>query len=319
MRRGRGFAYRDARGRPVTDPEVLARIHELAIPPAWQDVWICSDARGHLQAVGTDAAGRRQYLYHPVWREQQDRRKFRDMEDFARALPRLRRQVHLALDGGEDLGRERVAACATRLLDIGLFRVGGAEYAGDTGGIGLATLTREHLLLRREEAIFDYPGKSGVRRVHRITDPAVLPVLRRLAARRSGPEELLAYREGREWHRLGSERINDYVKLAAAGDFSAKDFRTWNATVLAAVSLAAAGDARAARNRQRIIAAAIRAVSEQLGNTPAVARRSYVDPRVIDRYLAGRTIQIRSGGGPLGDLTERRRRQLELAVLDLLD
>lgn len=319
VRHGRGFSYRDAAARPVKADETLERIAALAIPPAWRDVWICSDARGHLQATGIDAAGRKQYLYHEVWREQRDRQKFRDMEAFAEALPRLRRHVRTALRLTDEPTAERVAAGAVRLLDIGLFRVGGEEYADESGGFGLATLTPEHLTLRGAEAVFEYPAKSGIQRTLVISDQDSVALLRRLRNRRSGPEELLAYRNGRVWHRLGSDGINDYIKAGAGDDFSAKDFRTWNATAFAAARLAAMDHSPLKRSRQRVVRAVISEVAEMLGNTPAVARRAYVDPRVVDNYISGTTIDASiDKAGSLAELSDRRRRQIELAVLRLL-
>ena len=291
----------------------------MAIPPAWTDVWICADALGHLQATGIDAAGRKQYLYHPAWRERRDRQKFQRMVRFARALPRLRRHVTAELDGA-DPGRDRVLACATSLLDVGLFRIGGEEYADNGGGLGLATLNKEHVTFSGRSMVFDYPAKSGVRRIHTIDDPRCAELIRALKRRRGGGPELLAYRAGRRWVGVRSEDINDYLKQQLGDDFSAKDFRTWNATVLAAVALAA--DASAARTqtaRRRVINRAVGEVGQMLGNTPAVARRSYIDPRIIDRYLSGWTIRSTLEG--IDDLDQadlRSRARIERAVLDLL-
>jgi DNA topoisomerase IB len=317
-KRGRGFTYADDRGTPVTDEETLERIRALAIPPAWGDVWICSDPLGHLQATGTDAAGRKQYLYHPVWREQRDRQKFRRMTDFAQALPQLRRQVATDLTGTE-LDRTRVLAAAARMLDVGLFRIGGEEYAEQGGGLGLATLRREHVTVRDGALVFDYPAKSGVRRLHEVRDPDVVAVVTALRQRRGGPDELLVYRNGRRWCDVRSADINDYIK-ENLGDYSAKDFRTWNGTVLAAALLAAAPEGTKTKtSRKRTINAAVREVSEVLGNTPAVARRAYIDPRVFDRYQSGWTIKLpRNGLDLLDGAAGRGRRRLELAVLDLL-
>ncbi len=319
QRRGRGFTYEDDHGRRVSDDQTLARIRELAIPPAWTDVWICADELGHLQATGTDAAGRKQYLYHPGWREQRDRQKFRRMTDFARALPRLRTRVAVDLDGSE-LDRTRVLAAAARMLDVGLFRIGGEEYAEQGGGLGLATLRSEHVTVRDGALVFDYPAKSGVRRLHEVRDPDVVEVVTALRRRRGGPDELLAYRDGRRWRGLRSDDVNDYIKLALGENFSAKDFRTWNATVLAAALLAAAAHGSVTKtSRKRTINAVVRDVAEVLGNTPAVARRAYIDPRVFDRYQSGWTIKMPRGGPELLDgAAGRGRRRLELAVLDLL-
>lgn len=322
MRRGRGFAYVDADGEPVGDRELVERVDALAIPPAWLEVWICPDPRGHLQATGVDAAGRTQYLYHAAWREQRERLKFHEMEGFARALPRLRNHVRRTLRESGDPSRERVAAGATRLLDVGLFRVGGEQYAdAETGGFGLATLTREHLHWHNGNAVFDYQGKSGVERVLEISDEASVELLRGLCRRRSGPPELLSYRGQHGWCRLGSDGINDYIKRVAGEGYSAKDFRTWNATALAATRLAhfEQHPTPRPRSRQRVIREVVKEVAEVLGNTPAVARRSYIDPRVIDCYLSGSTIAIGSGRvQTLTELGDRRRREVERAVLQML-
>ncbi len=322
-RRGRGFSYQDERGDAVADREQLERIRALAIPPAWTDVWICRDPFGHLQATGIDAAGRKQYLYHERWREQRDRQKFARMIDFASALPTLRRTLHRDLDG-DGLGRERVLACAVRMLDVGLFRIGSEEYANDAenpGGLGLTTITRGHVTVHRDGAIeFDYPAKSGVRRRHTIRDPDCLKIVASLKRRRGGPEELLAYREGRRWVGVHAEQVNDYLKAHLGGEFSAKDFRTWNATVLAAIALATEEEVPTSKTgRKRVINATVREVSEMLGNTPAVARRAYIDPRVFDRYASGWTIHSTlrdvDGFGVAGDSTRTR---IEHAVVDLL-
>ncbi len=319
MRRGRGFTYLDGAADKVTDEEMLDRIRGLAIPPAWTDVWICVDPLGHLQATGIDAAGRKQYLYHERWREQRDRQKFEKMLRFAKSLPRMRRQVAADVRG-EELTRERVLACAVRMLDVGLFRIGSEEYAESGGGLGLTTLGRDHVTLKNGGAAFDYPAKSGVRRVHAIEDADTVAVVRGLKRRRGGPAELLAYRDGRRWKRVDAEDVNEYIKRLAGEDFSAKDFRTWNGTVLAAVALAADGrEARTKTARKRAIDGAVREVAEMLGNTPAVARRAYIDPRVFDRYRSGWTIRSTleriDGLGVAGDRTRTR---IERAVVDLL-
>ncbi len=275
IKRGRGFSYRDERGDRITEPETLLRIRELAIPPAWEDVWICSDPHGHLQATGTDAAGRKQYLYHSMWRARRDREKFERALRFARSLPQLRRGVSADLER-DGFDRERVLACAARLLDRGLFRVGSDEYAEADSGIGLATIRKEHLSFEDRTAQFDYPGKGGIRRVQSIGDPESIELLRALKRRRAGGGELLAYRNGRHWVPIHAEDINEYLKGHMDEEFSAKDFRTWNATMLAAVVLAADGRAATTKTaRRRAINGAVREVAEVLGNTPAVARRAY--------------------------------------------
>jgi DNA topoisomerase I len=238
---------------------------------------------------------------------------------FGALLPKLRR--HLAKDlRGEELTETRVLACAVRLLDLGMFRVGSEAYAAEEGGLGLATVGKEHVSVRGDTVVFDYPGKAGVRRVQTISDPATHHIVAALRRRRGGSPELLAYRRGRNWCSVRSDDINDYIKAAMGEDFSAKDFRTWNATVMAAVSLATAGRQAATKTaRKRAVDHAVRAVAELLGNTPAVARRAYIDPRVLDRYLSGWTIGAALDRIPdLDPADDRVRARVEQAVLDLL-
>jgi DNA topoisomerase IB len=320
IRRGRGFSYVDERGRRVESAEDLARIRELAIPPAWKDVWVCPDPLGHLQATGVDAAGRRQYLYHARWREHRDREKFERMLRFADSLPGLRRSLARTLRDADDLDRKTVLAVAIRLLDIGMFRVGGEQYADEDHGIGLATVRREHVQIHDATVEFDFPAKGGLRRRQVIEDPVTHELIGSLKRRRGGPDELLAWRDGRRWRDLRSDDINEYLKEQLGEDFSAKDFRTWNATVTAAVSLAVDGrDAATKTARKRAINRAVKGVSELLGNTPAVARRSYIDPRVFDRYYSGWTIHGALERIPDLDVSnDRVRTKVERAVVDLL-
>jgi DNA topoisomerase I len=290
-RAGRGFVYLDPSGVRVTDPEVLDRARALVIPPAWTDVWICTDPWGHIQATGLDARGRRQYRYHDVWRERRDREKFDHMLEFARALPRLRRSAaeHLTYEG---LPRERVLACAARLLDLGFFRIGTEGYAEENQTYGLATIHKRHVKLEPPSTVnFDYMAKGSKRRIQSVVDPEVYAVVEALKRRRGGAKpELLAWQRGREWVDVRSGDINVYIKDVTGGDFSAKDFRTWNATVLAAVALAVSTGASSPTARKRAVARAMQEVAHYLGNTPAVCRSSYVDPRVVDHYLGGSTI-----------------------------
>jgi DNA topoisomerase-1 len=321
VRRGRGFVYRDPSGRPITDRQELERIRQLAIPPAWKDVWICPYPNGHLQAVGTDAAGRRQYLYHPAWRERRDQAKFQHMVEFGRALPALRKEAsrHLVLEG---FPRQRVLACAVRLLDMGFFRIGSEDYAGQNGTYGLATMQKGHVSLDGDLITFDYVSKGGKRRIQSVADLEAAEVVRGLKRRRGGGQELLAYREHGRWRDVRSEDINVYIKEITGDEFTAKDFRTWNATVLAAVSLALAADhGRSKTSRKRTIAAAVRQVAEFLGNTPAVCRTSYIDPRVFDRFRGGITIRQATGEVETVDPETMPAVQgkVEEAVLDLLE
>jgi DNA topoisomerase I len=324
VRRGRGFAYLDENGERIEDSDVVARIHALAIPPAWQDVWVCADPMGHIQATGVDDRGRKQYRYHDRWRERRDAEKFQSMIAFARALPDLRRAVARDLARPE-LDRRKALALAVRLLDIGFFRIGSEDYAEQNDSYGLATMRREHTSIDGDTVVFDYPAKSGQRRVQSIADPAVRELIGTLRRRRGGSGELLAYRDERgRWHDVKSDDINAYIKELTDGDFSAKDFRTWNATVLAAIALATNGrDAATKTARKRAITAAVKEVAFYLGNTPAVCRASYIDPRVIDRYQGGLTIAER-----LAEIAEPGEQdtpsdvevpsKVESAVLDLI-
>jgi DNA topoisomerase-1 len=319
-RRGRGFEYLDVAGNRVTSEEVLARVRELAIPPAWADVWICEDPNGHLQATGIDAAGRKQYLYHESWRKRRDQQKFEEMLDFARTLPRLRRVIRKDLRS-EELSRRQVLACALRLLDRGFFRIGSEDYAEQNDSYGLATILKSHVSIERDAVRFDYVAKSGQRRVQEIDDPDVLRIVTKLKRRRGGGEELLAYKAAGRWVDLTSADINEYVKEATGGDFSAKDFRTWNGTMLAAVALSIDARMNGSRPTKRAVVEAGKTVAGFLGNTPAVARSAYIDPRVFDRYLSGWTIApaLKEGADAFGLERESTRKVIEEAVVDLIE
>ncbi len=300
----------------MRDADTLERMRNLAIPPAWREVWICPAANGHLQAVGTDEAGRRQYLYHPAWRGHRDREKFDEMLRFAKALPSARRRIGRLL-GGTDLSRDRVLAFAVALLDRGLFRVGGEEYATEYGSHGLATLERRHVSLTgRTGVAFAFEGKSGQFHELEVRDRALRrTTVELLEARRRG--RFLAYRTEAGWHVVRSEDVNAFLKGLVGGEFSAKNFRTWHATVLAAVGVAAAGPAGGVAARRRVVTETIRDVAAALGNTPAVCRASYVDPRVFDRYRAGSTIDPRLAVPEPQSLA--RRQSVERAVARLLN
>jgi DNA topoisomerase IB len=312
---GRGFAYLDASGARVTDAEALERIRALAIPPAWRDVWISTDAVGHIQAVGTDAAGRRQYLYHEQWRTHRDREKHRHALELGAALPAMRRRwrSHLRRPG---LDRERVLAAAATLLDLGLFRIGGEQYAAEHGTYGLATLRRSHVRVRDGALVFDYTAKAGLRRVETVRDPGVLAVVEGLRRRRDENAELFAYKVDGVWYDVRSADVNDYLRQTSTVDVTAKDFRTWHATVLMAAELAQhAPVPTAVTTRRRLVNAALREVSGALGNTPAVCRKSYVDPKVVDLFHAGVTMTP-PAGRQRGDRAFGH--AVERAVLDLL-
>jgi DNA topoisomerase-1 len=320
-RRGRGFEYLYSDGSRVVDPEVLQRIHELVIPPAWRDVWICPYPNGHLQAVGTDAAGRKQYLYHADWRTRRDQEKFDHMLEFAEVLPKLRAVCTDDLQR-RGLPRDRVLACATRLLDRGFFRIGTEGYAEQNQTYGLATMQKRHATVSGNVIRFDFASKSGKRRVQSIVDPEVSVVVAALKRRRGGGNELLAYKSVDTWVDVKSADINDYIKSATGGDFSAKDFRTWNATVIAAIGLSVSGEAAKSQTaRKRAITRAIKEVAHYLGNTPAVARASYIDPRVFDRYRSGWTIAgaIEELGAVEAIGEPSFQGAIEQAVLDLIE
>jgi DNA topoisomerase IB len=328
-RRGRGFSYLDTTGAAIADPVEVARLKALVIPPAWQDVWISPDPSGHIQAVGTDAAGRRQYRYHEEWRRARDVVKYDRVLTLGARLGDVRAEVVRRL-GEPGLGRDRVLAAAFRMLDIGVFRAGGEQYApsddDEDGTFGLATLRREHVGLKRGAVVFAYPAKGNIPRTLVLRDPPLHRVVGSLLRRKGGGDELLAYKVKRDWCDVKTADLNGAVKELAGEDHTCKDLRTWNATVLAAVALAtgaaADGVPRTVRGRKRVVTAAVKQVSEHLGNTPTVARSSYVDPRVLERFEDGRTVlpvlQKLEGceeGLPADDAS---RAVLEKAVVDLI-
>ena len=282
-------------------------------------MWICSDPYGHLQAVGTDAAGRKQYIYHEVWRQRQDQAKFDHMMDFAAMLPTMRATTleHLQLAGQP---REKTLGLAVRLLDRGFFRIGSEGYAEENQSYGLATIQKRHVTIRDNKVTFDYRSKGGQRRIWSTVDPIMLEVIASLKRRRSGGPDLLVYKNGRVWSDVRSSDINEYVREISGGDFTAKDFRTWGATVLAAVGLAASGHAAGSRTaRKRAIARSVKEVAHYLGNTPAVCRASYIDPRVFDRYLSGWTISLDSIGEGIESGDPATQGPIEEAVVDLIE
>jgi DNA topoisomerase-1 len=285
---GRGFAYRDAKGDPVDDA-TRERIAALAIPPAWTDVWIAPHANGHVQATGVDAAGRRQYLYHDAWRTQKDGLKFDRALELAAALPAARRGVTIDLRR-DDLSRGRVLAGAFRMLDTGSLRVGSERYAAAHGSFGLSTLLCAHATVTGGDTVaLRFPAKSGQAWESDIRDADLADLVVRLK-RRGGRSRLLTWQDEAGWHPLGAAEINDDMRERTGGEFTAKDFRTLHGTSAAAVSLARTGPADTAAERKRAILEAVRAAAEVLGNTPAIARGSYVDPRLLDAYESGDTI-----------------------------
>ena len=293
-RSGRGFTYLDGRGGRITDRTTIARIKGLVIPPAWEQVWISPDPRGHLQATGVDAAGRTQYLYHPSWRSARDTEKFDRVLEAAGRLPAVRRRLRADLTTGRGLGHDRVLAAIVSLLDLGMFRVGSDRYAtrDEDPSFGLSTLRPEHLSLRRGRVTLAFPGKSGVEHAGTVDEGEVCAVLIDLRRRRRGEARLFAYwdRHARRWREVDAGAVNDYLRSISGVEMTAKDFRTWHGTVKAATELAAAGPQTSATKRRKVVAHAMTEVADLLGNTPAVARASYVDPRVVERYEDGETV-----------------------------
>ncbi|MEI7058998.1 DNA topoisomerase IB [Nocardioides sp. CCNWLW239] len=317
-RAGRGFVYLDESGERLPE-DAAERVRALAIPPVWEDVWICPRENGHLQAVGTDAAGRRQYLYHPDWRAKRDQQKFDRVLELGAVLPRVRDRAERDLTT-TGMSEARASALAVRLLDLGCFRIGSDAYADDNGGFGLTTLERRHVRKRDGAYVFDFVGKSGVQHSISIDDPLSVEAIATLRRRRAGFEELLAYKQDGRWRRLTPSMVNDYMRELSGLDVTAKDFRTWHATVLAALALAEDPEAAeratpTARSRRKQQVAAIKEVADYLGNTPAIARSSYVDPRVLELHEQGHTLRLR----PSASKDPRARQAAaERALLQLL-
>lgn len=314
-RAGRGFVYLDEQGARLPE-EDAQRIRELVIPPAWRDVWVTPYANGHLQAVGTDDAGRRQYLYHPDWRVRRDAEKFERMLEFGKALTRARELVVADL-GREGMPLERACAAAVRLLDLGYFRIGNDIYADTNGSFGLTTLERRHVRRRQDRLVFAFVGKSGVEHEIEIDDAVVIEAIEVMRRRRGGDLRLLSYKDGRGWRSILPDLVNAYVRESTGLEATAKDFRTWHATVLAAAALAESPEpGKSQASQKRAISGAMKEVASFLGNTPTLARSSYVDPRVVDAYEDGRT--IRGTTRRTYDTPDERQAALERATLKLI-
>jgi len=288
VRQGRGFRYVDEAG-DVLPPEQIDRIKALVIPPAWTDVWVCPDERGHLQAVGTDAAGRRQYLYHAEWRRKRDEQKFDRAIELGRRLPRARDALKRQL-GGDPSDRATVVAGAVRLVDLGCFRLGSEAYAEENGSFGLTTLQVRHVRRDGRTRVFRFVGKGGVNHEIVIADRTVISFIDALVEHRRADARLLANREGRRWRPVDAGEVNEHIRQLLKLEATAKDFRTWKATTTVACHLADLQRATSSSGRSRQVREAIAQAAEMLGNTPSVARSSYVDPRVIDLFEDGRTI-----------------------------
>jgi DNA topoisomerase IB len=294
-RKGRkgAFRYYDQRGREIDDAAKIERVDQLAIPPAWKDVWISPSARAKLQATGYDKAGRKQYLYHADYRAAQEQAKYDNLVRFAEKLPDLRATMAEHLDNDE-LDRERVSAIALRLINLGWFRVGSERYAKESGTYGITTLTRRHVEIRGGRIRLTFRGKHAIHVRTEHVDEELATALRELVALRGGARVFRYEWEGKIYN-LTSKRLNDYVKLYLGPEFTAKDFRTWGGTLLAAVAFAEHeakhGFPETATDEKRSVAAVMKRVAAELGNTPAVARASYVSPAVVDQYLEGRTLE----------------------------
>jgi DNA topoisomerase IB len=312
-RAGKGFVYLDSDGARL-GPEEVERIRALAIPPAWKNVWICPLPNGHIQAVGTDDAGRRQYLYHPDWRVKRDKQKFDRVLGAAARLPKARKQIAADLHS-RGMPLARATALAVRLLDLGYFRIGSDAYADANGSFGLTTLERRHLKRGRGSVTFSFVGKSGIKHEIEIDDADVIKVLDKMIARTGRSRRLLAYQDRREWVDLDAAAVNAYLAGLLGGEMTAKDFRTWHATVIAASALAMSAEpGDTAASRRRAVKAAVEEVAGYLGNTPTIAKGSYIDPRVLDLYESGTVLSApRRFKDPA-----RQREALERAVLDLL-
>ncbi len=284
----RRFRYHDSRGVEITDAAKLERIDALRIPPAWRDVWISPSASAKLQATGIDSAGRRQYLYHPAFREQQEQEKYDRLIRFAERLPDLRQAMadHVDEDG---LGYERVCAVAVRLINLGWFRVGHDRYAKTSRTFGITTLTKRHVSVRGSRIALRFRGK-GKAQVHTaLVDDELAAVVRELLALPGGSRVFRFDADGALCNLTG-DRLNEYIRTFLGGEFTAKDFRTWGGTLIASIHLAEGGLPESEADAKRRVAAAARAVAERLANTPAVARSAYISPAVIEQYLDGRTI-----------------------------
>jgi DNA topoisomerase-1 len=284
----RRFRYEDARGRPITGEDALARIDALRIPPAWKDVWISPRPRAKLQATGVDKAGRRQYLYHPEYRARQEQAKYDKLVRFAERLPALRETMSEHLDQ-EPLSFEWTAAVAVRLINDGWFRVGNERYARSYKTFGITTLRKGHVRVRGSRITLRFRAKHRVLCHTVLVDPELATAMKELLALPGG-RRLFRYGRDGETYNLGARKLNEYIREHMGDEFTAKDFRTWGGTLVAAIELAEAAPAESETAQKRTIAGVMRKVGERLGNTPAVARASYVSPAVVEQYLDGRTI-----------------------------
>jgi DNA topoisomerase-1 len=295
-RSGTGWAYYAPDGARIADRAMRRRLNALAIPPAWSDVWICPDPGGHIQATARDGRGRKQYRYHPSYREARDRSKFRRMLEFSEALPFLRERVERDLRGA-DLGRRQLLATVVRLLDRTLIRVGNDEYARENRSYGLTTLRRRHVKVEGDRLRFSFRGKSGVEHSISVADPRLAKIIQR--CQDLPGEELFQYLDAQgKRQAVSSDDVNAYLREVSGRDVTAKDFRTWGGTMLAAVELRAMGAPASRREADRNIVRTIDAVAERLGNTRAVCRKYYVHPALLHAYYLGQTVPQPPAGAP---------------------
>jgi len=294
LKQGQGFVYKRSNDRVIRDQRIITRIQRLAIPPAWTEVCICDQADGHIQATGRDARGRKQYIYHPNWRHIRDRQKYARLVAFARVLPRIRRRVQRDIRK-PGLTKSKALAAIVRLLEMGRIRVGNEEYARTNRSFGLTTLRNRHVSIRGEELHFQFRGKSGKHHSVKLADRRLARVVAR-CRKTPGPELFQYLDEKREPRSINSGDVNEYLREIAGGDFTAKDFRTWAGTVLASEALRARRHCDSGSQARRQVNLAIRTVAERLGNTPAICRKSYIHPIIIDTYLAGRGLRPAKNG-----------------------
>jgi DNA topoisomerase I len=317
VRRGRGFSFHDEDGKAVTDAVTLRRINDLVIPPAWKNVWISPHANGHIQAVGIDAAGRMQYLYHQRWQDDRTEEKFDRVLEMSAALPEMRQRIAADLRG-RGLTRKRVLALALLLADLGYFRSGGEQYAAENNSFGISTMLCEHVSLQKQAVEFDFPAKSGVRRTMTIEDREALRSVRALLRRPDRTDRLLVCRNSSGWTDIHADDVNARFKELVGDQYTVKDLRTWHGTVLGAAAFVDADPPVNKTVTKRVESAVMKEVAEELGNTPAVTRKSYVDPRVVDGYEAGLTIAAGARRAARTRSTAKRQAILESSTARLI-
>ena len=314
VKRGKGFAYVFDNGEAVKDAATLERIRSLVIPPAWTKVWICKSANGHIQAVGRDAKGRKQYKYHPKWREARDGTKYSRMLDFAKVLPAIRSRVSADLRR-EGMPREKVLATIVKLLDLTAIRIGNEEYAKQNRSYGLTTLKTKHVDVDGSKVKFRFTGKSGIKHEVAITHKGIAKILKR--CQEIPGQELFQYLDGDSPVAINSSDVNDYIRDAAGGDFTAKDFRTWAGTVLAACALSEVTDCETDTAKKAAIVNAVDNVAASLGNTRAICRKCYIHPAVVDAFSDGRLVALLGSGRRVAGLSKEESRLRRLLSVNV--